>query len=90
MKDGARIKSRLDTVFPAAAKLFVSWPDLRNIGERAVCLLKHLLPTTPALVTKLLALRLSLGIVASSQAIAPAVAGFLSRYGGNTAATARS
>jgi hypothetical protein len=76
-----RFEADMVTVFPAANKLRVSGA-YRYEAELDVCiLLEYILATSPALVTKLLALRLSLGIIHSFEDIIPAVAGFLARYG---------
>jgi hypothetical protein len=75
-----RFEADLVTVFPAATSLRVSGPD-RYGAELDFCvLLEYILATSPALVTKLLALKLSLGFIHSFEDITPAVAGFLARY----------
>jgi hypothetical protein len=85
-----RFEADVVTVFPAATKLRISGPDRygaeisgpdRYGAELDVCiLLEYILATSPALVTKLVALTLSLGVICSFKDVAPAVADFLSRY----------
>jgi hypothetical protein len=89
--DGPRFETEMATVFPAASKLCVSWPDDTEDPEEPqvfYILLEHIMATSPALVTKLLALRLSLGTFEADGDITNAVARFLSRYVGKSVVVA--
>jgi hypothetical protein len=77
--NGPRFENEVETAFPTANKLHISWNSWEATSAPDFCLmLKNVLATSPGLVTKLVDLRLSVRI-ASIEDIAPAIASFLSR-----------
>jgi hypothetical protein len=74
-----RFETELATVFPAATKFQVCMHS-DSIPELDACVLLEYIPSTsPVLLTKLLALSLSLGTIDEGKDITPAIAGLFSR-----------
>jgi hypothetical protein len=79
-----RCETELAMTFPAATKLRVSMLQLGCSTELDACVvLEYVMATSPALLTKVLAVSLGLGIIRSCEDITPTVANFLSRCGSN-------
>jgi hypothetical protein len=79
---GPRFEGELATSFPQADRLDVIFDGSEDVTHVDVSLFLDYIPaTSPALVSRLVALDMDLGSAASDQDIAAAVASFLSRCG---------